>query len=163
MRMGTAPGAAWSFPPPTCTSWRVESSRTTGRYLTRGRSPWASVLSHPPASPGTVRPCLCGRNFVFVCFKLNALNLRNCVGSLFRLDRWVLFTCCYFGHLYHMAQSVALMSQPISLHFQTLHEFVNPTFPSLPGLADADENCKRFIDRCMPEAFKKVSSEDPDI
>uniref|UniRef100_A0A8C1HYX2 Ubiquitin specific peptidase 24 n=1 Tax=Cyprinus carpio carpio TaxID=630221 RepID=A0A8C1HYX2_CYPCA len=24
------------------------------------------------------------------------------------------------------------------------------------GLADADENCKRFIDRCMPEAFKKV-------
>uniref|UniRef100_A0A8C2CMA9 Ubiquitin carboxyl-terminal hydrolase 24 n=1 Tax=Cyprinus carpio TaxID=7962 RepID=A0A8C2CMA9_CYPCA len=24
------------------------------------------------------------------------------------------------------------------------------------GLADADENCKRFIDRCMPEAFKKL-------
>ena len=29
---------------------------------------------------------------------------------------------------------------------------------SLSGLADADENCKRFIDRCMPEAFKKVSA-----
>lgn len=28
---------------------------------------------------------------------------------------------------------------------------------SLSGLADADENCKRFMDRCMPEAFKKVS------
>lgn len=28
---------------------------------------------------------------------------------------------------------------------------------SLPGLADADENCKRFVDRCMPEAFKKAS------
>lgn len=53
----------------------------------------------------------------FVCFKLNAFNVRNCVGSLFRLDRWVLFTCCYFGHFYHMAQSVALMSQPISVHF----------------------------------------------
>ena len=26
----------------------------------------------------------------------------------------------------------------------------------LPGLADADENCKRFMDRCMHEAFKKV-------
>ncbi|TRZ01275.1 hypothetical protein DNTS_030119, partial [Danionella cerebrum] len=25
------------------------------------------------------------------------------------------------------------------------------------SLADADENCKRFIDRCMPEAFKKES------
>uniref|UniRef100_A0AAY5EM52 UBA domain-containing protein n=1 Tax=Electrophorus electricus TaxID=8005 RepID=A0AAY5EM52_ELEEL len=24
------------------------------------------------------------------------------------------------------------------------------------GLADADENCKRFMDRCMPEAFKKL-------
>ncbi|KTF88779.1 hypothetical protein cypCar_00041269, partial [Cyprinus carpio] len=24
------------------------------------------------------------------------------------------------------------------------------------GLADADENCKRFVDRCMPEAFKKL-------
>ncbi|MGH0140922.1 UNVERIFIED_CONTAM: hypothetical protein FKN15_073043 [Acipenser sinensis] len=24
------------------------------------------------------------------------------------------------------------------------------------SLADADENCKRFIDRCMPEAFKKL-------
>ncbi|XP_048108000.1 ubiquitin carboxyl-terminal hydrolase 24 [Alosa alosa] len=24
------------------------------------------------------------------------------------------------------------------------------------GLADADENCKRFIERCMPEAFKKL-------
>uniref|UniRef100_A0A671LMJ9 Ubiquitin carboxyl-terminal hydrolase 24 n=1 Tax=Sinocyclocheilus anshuiensis TaxID=1608454 RepID=A0A671LMJ9_9TELE len=24
------------------------------------------------------------------------------------------------------------------------------------GLADADENCKRFTDRCMPEAFKKL-------
>lgn len=24
------------------------------------------------------------------------------------------------------------------------------------GLADADENCKRFTDRCMAEAFKKV-------
>ncbi|RVE73915.1 hypothetical protein OJAV_G00036080 [Oryzias javanicus] len=24
------------------------------------------------------------------------------------------------------------------------------------GLADADENCKRFLDRCMPEAFKKL-------
>ncbi|XP_078801731.1 ubiquitin carboxyl-terminal hydrolase 24 isoform X3 [Oryzias latipes] len=27
---------------------------------------------------------------------------------------------------------------------------------SLSGLADADENCKRFMDRCMPEAFKKL-------
>lgn len=27
---------------------------------------------------------------------------------------------------------------------------------SPPGLAEADENCKRFMDRCMPEAFKKV-------
>lgn len=25
------------------------------------------------------------------------------------------------------------------------------------GLSDSDENCKRFMDRCMPEAFKKVS------
>uniref|UniRef100_M4A9N3 ubiquitinyl hydrolase 1 n=1 Tax=Xiphophorus maculatus TaxID=8083 RepID=M4A9N3_XIPMA len=24
------------------------------------------------------------------------------------------------------------------------------------GLADADENCKRFVERCMPEAFKKL-------
>ncbi|MEQ2232154.1 Ubiquitin carboxyl-terminal hydrolase 24, partial [Ilyodon furcidens] len=24
------------------------------------------------------------------------------------------------------------------------------------GLADADENCKRFMERCMPEAFKKL-------
>lgn len=36
---------------------------------------------------------------------------------------------------------------------------VKSTFPSLPGLADADENCKRFVDRCMPEAFKKASDE----
>lgn len=34
---------------------------------------------------------------------------------------------------------------------------VYSTFSSLPGLADADENCKRFVDRCMPEAFKKAS------
>lgn len=62
MRMGTALGAAWSFPPPTCTSWRAESSPTTGPYLTRERSPWASVLSRPPASPDTVR--LCGMKIV---------------------------------------------------------------------------------------------------
>lgn len=24
------------------------------------------------------------------------------------------------------------------------------------GLSESDENCKRFMDRCMPEAFKKV-------
>lgn len=60
MRMGTAQGAAWSFPPPTCMSWRVESLLTTGPYLTKERSPWASVSSRPPASPGTVRPCLWG-------------------------------------------------------------------------------------------------------
>lgn len=30
---------------------------------------------------------------------------------------------------------------------------------SPPGLAEADENCKRFMDRCMPEAFKKVTNE----
>lgn len=32
---------------------------------------------------------------------------------------------------------------------------VSLTF-SLSGLADADENCKQFMDRCMHEAFKKV-------
>jgi len=37
---------------------------------------------------------------------------------------------------------------------------VNPAAPPPPGLADADENCKRFIDRCMPEAFKKVSGKE---
>lgn len=37
---------------------------------------------------------------------------------------------------------------------------LNPTSPSPPGLTDADENCKRFMDRCMPEAFKKVSGEE---
>lgn len=36
---------------------------------------------------------------------------------------------------------------------------MNQTSASLSGLADADENCKRFMDRCMPEAFKKVSNE----
>ncbi|MEQ2170516.1 hypothetical protein GOODEAATRI_001016 [Goodea atripinnis] len=30
----------------------------------------------------------------------------------------------------------------------------------LSGLADADENCKRFMERCMPEAFKKVRGEE---
>lgn len=25
------------------------------------------------------------------------------------------------------------------------------------GLAEADENCKRFMDRALPECFKKVS------
>lgn len=58
MRTGTAQGAAWSFPPPTCTSWRAESLPTTGPYLTRGRNLWASVSSRPPASPVTVRFCL---------------------------------------------------------------------------------------------------------
>lgn len=29
--------------------------------------------------------------------------------------------------------------------------------PFCKGLSDSDENCKRFMDRCMPEAFKKVS------
>lgn len=47
--------------------------------------------------------------------------------------------------------------------FLAWDEYVNPTSPSLPGLADADENCKRFMDRCMPEAFKKVSKEDSEI
>lgn len=48
-------------------------------------------------------------------------------------------------------------------HVLAWDEYVNPTSPSLPGLADADENCKRFMDRCMPEAFKKVSKEDSEI
>lgn len=55
MRMGTAQGAAWSFPPLTCTSWRVESLPTTGPYRTKERSPWASVSLHLPASPDMVR------------------------------------------------------------------------------------------------------------
>lgn len=46
------------------------------------------------------------------CIKLNALLLRNCVGGMFCLHRWVFFTC-YFGHLCYMAQSVCLSSQPI--------------------------------------------------
>ena len=39
-------------------------------------------------------------------------------------------------------------------------KYVNPSSPHLSGLADADENCKRFIDRCMPEAFKKVGNKE---
>lgn len=39
---------------------------------------------------------------------------------------------------------------------------MNPSSVSPPGLAEADENCKRFMDRCMPEAFKKVINEDPE-
>ncbi|NWH48288.1 UBP24 hydrolase, partial [Fregata magnificens] len=31
------------------------------------------------------------------------------------------------------------------------------TYLARLGLSDSDENCKRFMDRCMPEAFKKVS------
>lgn len=54
--MATARAAAWSFPPPTCTSWRVGSSPTTGPYRTSERSRWASASSPPPAWPGTVRP-----------------------------------------------------------------------------------------------------------
>lgn len=54
-------------------------------------------------------------------------------------------------------------SQFFFFHVWAWDKYVNPTSPPLPGLADADENCKRFIDRCMPEAFKKVSKEDPEI
>lgn len=64
MRMGTAPGAAWSSPPPTCMSWRVGSSLTTGPYLTKERSPWASVSLHPPVSPDTVRQHFCALKIV---------------------------------------------------------------------------------------------------
>lgn len=56
-RTGTAPGASWSFPPPTCTSWRAVFSPTTGPSPTRERSRWASVWLRPPALPGTVRMC----------------------------------------------------------------------------------------------------------
>lgn len=55
MRMGTALGEAWSFPPPTCMNWKVESLLTTGPYLTRERSPWASVSLPPPALLDMVR------------------------------------------------------------------------------------------------------------
>lgn len=63
-----------------------------------------------------------------------------------------------------MAQSVH-MSQPVlfSPHLAVRLKNVNQPSPSLPGLADADENCKRFVDRCMPEAFKKVSNEHEEI
>ncbi|XP_040216795.1 ubiquitin carboxyl-terminal hydrolase 24 isoform X3 [Rana temporaria] len=30
------------------------------------------------------------------------------------------------------------------------------TYLAKLGLSDSDENCKRFVDRCMPEAFKKL-------
>ncbi|NXW84089.1 UBP24 hydrolase, partial [Alopecoenas beccarii] len=30
------------------------------------------------------------------------------------------------------------------------------TYLARLGLSDSDENCKRFMDRCMPEAFKKL-------
>lgn len=43
-----------------------------------------------------------------------------------------------------------------------IKNLVNPPSVSPPGLAEADENCKRFMDRCMPEAFKKVSDERPE-
>lgn len=57
-----------------------------------------------------------------------------------------------------MAQSASPSSQPV--FFPMWDKYVNPTSLLLSGLADADENCKRFIDRCMPEAFKKVSNDE---
>lgn len=86
MKMGTAREAAWSFPPPTCMSWRVESSLTTGPYLTSERSPWASVSSPPPALLGTVRSC------AFVWFQDPELSLCSPVGEM---DQWVIFICSY--------------------------------------------------------------------
>lgn len=115
-RTGTARGKAWSSPPPTCTSWRAGSSPTTGPFRTRGRSPWGSVSSRPPAWPATVRGA-----------GVTSVSPQS--------------PLCRSLHL----------PPPVSASEMN----VNPTSPS--GLADADENCKRFTDRCMPEAFKKVS------
>lgn len=101
MRMETALGAAWSFPPPTCTSWRAESLPITGPYLTRERSPWANVSSHPPASPDMVRTSVCVWDenlFLKVSVKLNDLCLRYCVGGMFCLDRRLFFMLFWTLH-----------------------------------------------------------------
>lgn len=118
MRMGTARGAAWSFPPPTCTSWRVESLPTTGPYLTRERSPWASVLSRPPASPGTVRKSTIVRDencFFKICIKVNALHLCYCVGGVGLI--WTV------GVVFHM-----LLFWTLVLHGSNCISFVTANF-----------------------------------
>lgn len=51
----------------------------------------------------------------------------------------------------------------VLLFFSFWDEPVSPSSVSPPGLAEADENCKRFMDRCMPEAFKKVSNQHPEV
>lgn len=139
MRTGTAPGAAWSFPPPTCTSWRAGFSPTTGPYRTRGRSRWASVWSHQPASLGTVRTCSQWMSF-FICV---------CV-------------CCFGNLVWLIHTSAVCFFLFICLFICHWDELMKLSSVSPPGLAEADENCKRFMDRCMPEAFKKVTHEAPE-
>lgn len=58
-----------------------------------------------------------------------------------------------------MSLNLHVGSQFLSFLIKNL---VNPPSVSPPGLAEADENCKRFMDRCMPEAFKKVIDEGPE-
>lgn len=106
-----------------------------------------------------------GNENLCFCIKLNALLLRNCVGGMFLFAPLGVFHMLLFWTL--MLHGSICMSV-VTANFFFFHawawdKYVNPTSPSLPGLADADENCKRFIDRCMPEAFKKVSKEDPEI
>lgn len=72
------------------------------------------------------------------------------------------FHMCYFGHLLYIAQSVCFLLFHFFLHVWVWDKSVNSASLSLSGLADADENCKRFMDRCMPEAFKKVNNENPE-
>lgn len=163
MRMATAPGVAWSFPPPICTSWRVESLQTTGPYRTRERNPWASASSRPPASPGTVRLCLCEIKI------FEGLHSNKCSPSTLLCGRRVLFGPLGVFHMLlfwtlvlHGSICISFVTANFS-HVWMWDKHVNLTSPSLSGLADADENCKRFMDRCMPEAFKKVSDRDPEI
>lgn len=85
-RTGTAREAAWSSPPPTCTSWRAGSSPITGPYHTRERSPWASASSPPAALHGTVRE----RRSSYFTFQ----NTNHRGGGMVSLDRRVVFTTC---------------------------------------------------------------------
>lgn len=95
---------------------------------------------------------------------LNALHLCYCVGGVFSLHCRVFF----FFFLLIMFLFWTLMSHGSICTYVTANVIFS-TFGceikkcSLPGLADADENCKRFVDRCMPEAFKKVSNEHEEI
>lgn len=67
-----------------------------------------------------------------------------------------LFTLCCLGD--NLGRDNLHVGSQFLLFLRKPHEPVSP-----PGLAEADENCKRFMDRCMPEAFKKVIDEAPEV